>query len=51
MLATVTSYLANLLVSYRLSFFLFSIRAPNPLSGPESTFEMAPRDLLADWFS
>ena len=35
---TVTFYLANLLVSYPLSFLLFFIRAPNPLSGPESSF-------------
>ena len=32
MLPTVTFYLANLLVSYHLSFLLFFIRAPNPLS-------------------
>ena len=31
-------YLAYPLVSYPLSFLLFSIRAPNPLSGPESGF-------------
>ena len=37
-LPTVTFYLAYLLVSYPLSFLLFSIRAPNPLSGPESGF-------------
>ena len=36
-LPTVTFCLANLLVSYRISFFLFFIRAPNPVSGPEST--------------
>ena len=38
MLPTVTFYLAYLLVSYPLSFLLFFIRAPNPLSGPESSF-------------
>ena len=37
-LSTVTFYLAYLLVSYPLSFLLFFIRAPNPLSGPESGF-------------
>ena len=39
-LPTVTFCLANLLVSYPnpFSFLLFSIRAPNPVLGPESTF-------------